>query len=203
MDSESAAAPAKVDVGIQLVPRIQAGDASAEEEFVNTYRRGVLVIATVRTRDREAARDLTQETLIAVLQALRGGQLREADKLSAFVHGTARNVINNYLRMRARRPETDLESVEEPRTDPLERLESEDRRQLVRRELRSFSPTDQQILLLSLVDGHSLLEVAQRLDISHDAVRARRSRMIRKITKKFGQLSQKRPFQPHKHQGEL
>jgi len=191
MESESGAAPAGVDAGAQLVPRIQAGDPLAEEEFVKTYRRGLLLIATVRTRDREAARDLTQEILIAVLQSLRGGQLRDAQKLGAFVHGTARNIINNYLRVRARRPESDLDSVDEPRTDPVEQLESEDRRQRVKRELQSFSPTDQQILLLSLVDGHSLLEVAQRLNMSHDAVRARRSRMIRKITKKFGQSSQK------------
>ena len=191
MENESAAAPAKIDAGVDLVPRIQAGDPLAEEEFVKRYRRGLLVIAGVRTRDREAARDLTQEILIAVLKALREGQLREAEKLSAFVHGTARNIINNYLRIRARRPESDWDSVVEPRVDPVEQLESEDRRQLVRRELQSFSPADQQILLLSVVDGHSLLEVAQRLNMSHDAVRARRSRMIKKIARKFDRLSQK------------
>lgn len=191
MESESAAAPAKVDVGVELVPRIQTGDPLAEEEFVKTYRRGLLVIAGVRTRDREAARDLSQEILITVLKALRAGQLREAGKLSSFVHGTARNIINNYLRVKARRPESDLDGVVEPAIDPVEQLESEDRRRLVRRELQSFSPADQQILLLSLVDGHSLLEVAQRLNLSHDAVRARRSRMIRKIAKKFGRLSHK------------
>src|SRR5215468_11211998 len=119
MDSESAAAPAKIDAGVDLVPRIQAGDPLAEEEFVKRYRRGLLVIAGVRTRDREAARDLTQEILIAVLKALREGQLREAEKLSAFVHGTARNIINNYLRVKTRRSETDLDGVTEPSIDPV------------------------------------------------------------------------------------
>ena len=203
MDHESAAAPAGVEAGVQLVPRIQAGDTSAEEEFVKTYRRGLLVIATARTRDREAARDLTQEILIAVLQALRAGQLREAEKLGAFVHGTARNIINNYLRVKTRRSETDLDGVTEPSVDPVERLESDDRRQLVRRELQSFSPTDQQILLLSLVDGHPLAEVAQRLNLSHDAVRARKSRMIKKMVKKFAPLSQKRLQRPLEAEGEL
>jgi RNA polymerase sigma factor (sigma-70 family) len=191
MESESAAAAARYDRGLDLATRIQAGDRVAEEEFVNTYRRGVMIIATVRTRDRETARDLTQEILIAVLKALRDGQLREATKLAAFVHGTARNLINNYIRSKSRRPECDLDSVVEPSADPVEKLESADRHRLIRRELESFGPTDQQILLLSLVDGHSLAEVAQRLELSHDAVRARRSRMIRKITKKFSSMSQK------------
>jgi RNA polymerase sigma factor (sigma-70 family) len=203
MDHQSAAAPSGVDAGVQLVPRIQAGDTLAEEEFVKTYRRGLLVIATVRTRDREAAQDLTQEILIAVLQAIRAGQLREAEKLGAFVHGTARNIINNYLRVKTRRPETDLDGVAEPSVDPVEQLESDNRRQLVRRELQTFSPADQQILLLSLVDGHPLAEVAQRLSLSHDAVRARKSRMIKKIVKKFAPLSQKRIQKPPNPQGAL
>jgi len=191
MESESGAAAARYEPGLDLATRIQAGDRAAEEEFVNAYRRGIMVIATVRTRDRETARDLTQEILIAVLKALREGQLREATKLAAFVQGTARNLINNYIRLKSRRSECDLDSVEEPHADPVEKLEAAERQRLIRQELQSFNLTDQQILLLSLVDGHSLVEVAERLDLSHDAVRARRSRMIRKITRKFASMSQK------------
>lgn len=190
MDTESDTARlAREDLSADLVQRIRAGDPLAEEELVNNYRRGLLVIATVRTRDREAAQDLAQEVLIAVLKALRDGQLREAQKLGAFIQGTARNLINNYLRLRSRRPESDLDSIQEPSTDPVKELESADRLWRIRQELENFSPVDQQILLLSLVDGHSLLEVAERCKMSHDAVRARRSRMIRKITKKFGGVS--------------
>ena len=191
MKSESGAAAARSSPGLDLAARIRAGDRQAEEEFATAYGRAVMVIATVRTRDREAARDLAQEIVIAVLKALRDGQLREETKLTAFVHGTARNLINNYIRSKSRRPECDLDSVVEPSSDPVEKLECADRERLIRRELESFGPMDQQILLLSLVDGHSLVEVAQRLELSHDAVRARRSRMIRKITKKFASMSQK------------
>ena len=189
MDAECGTARAHEDCSAELVQRIRAGDPGAEEELVKNYRRGLVIIATVRTRDREAAQDLAQEILIAVLKALRDGQLREAQKLGAFIQGTARNVINNYLRLRSRRPESDLESIEEPSIDPVEEFESADRQRRIRRELENFSPVDQQILLLSLVDGHSLVEVAERCKMSHEAVRARRSRMIRKITKKFGGVS--------------
>ena len=190
MEGESAVVTVTNEAEVTLAERIRAGDRSAEDELVNTYRRGVFVIAVARTRDREAARDLTQEVLIAILEALRGGQLRELAKLSAFIQGTARNIINNYLRMRAHRAECELD-IEAHSTDPVDELEFLERRRLVRRELETFSVTDQQILLLSLVDGQSLAEVARTLNMSHDAVRARKSRAVRKITKKFASLSQK------------
>jgi RNA polymerase sigma factor (sigma-70 family) len=191
MEGEQTLIPPANEGGPALAERILAGDRTAEDELVKTYRRGVFVIAAARTRDREAARDLTQEVLIAVLRALREGQLRESSKLAAFVQGTARNLINNYLRTRARRSECELDSIEAPTVDLVGELESAERQRLVRRELESFSATDQQILLLSLVDGHSLAEVAQRLNLSYDAVRARKSRMVKKIIKKFARVSQK------------
>jgi len=191
MEGEQTAVPATSEVEIALVERIRAGDRSAENELVTTYRRGVFAIAAARTRDREAARDLTQDVFIAVLRVLREGKLRESNKLAAFIQGTARNVINNFLRTRARHPECELDTIEIMSADPIEELESAERQRLVQLEVQSFRDTDQQILLLSLVDGHSLADIAQRLNMSHDAVRARKSRMIRKITKKFCPPSQK------------
>src|SRR5262245_66681818 len=93
------------DSCVALVRRIRDGDRSAEDELVENYLRGVFLIAVARTRDREAARDLTQEILMAVLQALRQGQIRESNKLAAFIQGTARNRSNKHLRTPAHRPE--------------------------------------------------------------------------------------------------
>jgi RNA polymerase sigma-70 factor (ECF subfamily) len=185
MDNDPALDSASVQEEFTLVTRIRAGDSAAEGELVNAHWRGVFLMTSARTRDREAARDLTQDVFVAVLKALRCGQLREADKLDAFIQGTARNLINNYLRTRSRHSESELDSIEIPGPDPVIELESAERQRLVRHELASFSIADQQILLLSLVDGHSLAEVAERLNMSHDAVRARKSRMVKKLVKKF------------------
>lgn len=191
MEGEPGVVRVTEEADVSLVRRIREGDRAAEEELVNTYRRGVFLIAAARTRDREAGHDLAQEILVAVLRALREGQLREAGKLAAFIQGTTRNLINNYLRTRARRAECDLESVELRSADPVAELESAERQRMVRHEIAAFNVIDQQILLLSLVDGHSLADVAQRLNLSHDAVRARKSRLIKKIMKKFEKMSQK------------
>jgi len=174
-----------------LVARIASGEEAAEEELVRTYGRRVYAITTARTRDREIARDLTQDVLLAVIKAARANQIREADKLEAFIQGTAKNVINNYFRTRIRRSETSLEAVSQHTWDSVLESEAAERRRLVQQELERCSLLDQQILLFSLVDGHSLAEVAKRLNLSHDAVRARKSRLVRKMAEKFGRLSQK------------
>ena len=191
MDTATNSTAAAVGNLSSLVERIRAGDSSAEAELYNAYHRGVFLIATVRTRDREAARDLAQEVFIAVLKAVREGQLRESDKLPAFIQGTARNIINNFLRSRTRRAECDIEDVEIRGGNLVEELELAERQRLMQREIESFSGADQQILVWSLVDGVSLVDIAARLNMSHEAVRARKSRMVKKITRKFAGLSQK------------
>ena len=188
MQGEPAIASAVTERAPSLAQRIFEGDSSAEQELVTIHGRGVLVIATARTRDREAARELTQDVFVVVLQTLREGKLREPDKLAAFILGVTRNRINNYLGSRARRAECELYD-ELCSADPVEELEAIERKRLVRSEVEALAAVDQHILLLSLVDGHSLADVAQRLNMSHEAVRARKSRAMRKITKKFARTS--------------
>jgi DNA-directed RNA polymerase specialized sigma24 family protein len=105
--SQADSEPSAADDGERLrrlVERIAAGEPAAEAELAERFDRRVRAMMAVRTRDRDAAQDLAQETLIAVLGALRQGQLREAERLPAFVHGTARNVLNNYFRRRQQQP---------------------------------------------------------------------------------------------------
>ena len=119
-----------------LAERVRGHEPSAEEELVRLFADRVSVLALARTRDRELARDLTQDVMLAVVLALRNGHLREAERLAAFVYGTARNVINNYLRTRSRVPRIDPLDVEleaaATRPDPVENSE---RAGLVRRAL--------------------------------------------------------------------
>jgi RNA polymerase sigma factor (sigma-70 family) len=142
----------------------------------------VLVLA--RTRDREAARDLTQEVMLAVVLALRNGQLREMERLAAFVYGTARNVINNYLRSRNRVPrEESIDTAPEVASTP-DRVESSERVVLIRRVVRDLDSTDRKILMLTLVEGLKPGEIAARLDLTSDVVRSRKSRAVRRMTER-------------------
>ena len=164
-----------------LVDRVRQGDSVAEEVIVLRFDRRIRALAVNRTRDREVARDLAQETLIQVLSALRGGQLRDAEKLGAFIFGIARNVINNYLRSRGRQP------VEEPIDDlqiagDEEDSELADRMAMVRRALQRLDATDRRIMSMTLLEGWKPGEIASTLGLSVDVVRARKSRALKKVT---------------------
>jgi RNA polymerase sigma-70 factor (ECF subfamily) len=164
-----------------LVDRVRQGDSVAEEVIVLRFDRRIRALAVNRTRDREVARDLAQETLIQVLSALRGGQLRDAEKLGAFIFGIARNVINNYLRSRGRQP------VEEPIDDlqiagDEEDSELADRMAMVRRALQRLDATDRRIMSMTLLEGWKPGEIAATLGLSVDVVRARKSRALKKVT---------------------
>jgi RNA polymerase sigma factor (sigma-70 family) len=164
-----------------LVDRIRQGDTLAEEVVVLRFDRRIRALAVNRIRDREAARDLAQETLIQVLSALRGGQLRDAEKLGAFIFGIARNVINNYLRSRGRQPAEepidDLQIADDEEDDGLA-----DRMALVRRALQRLDATDRRIMSMTLLEGWKPGEIASTLGLSVDVVRARKSRALKKVT---------------------
>jgi RNA polymerase sigma-70 factor (ECF subfamily) len=172
-----------------LTERIRNDDPSAEEELVRVFSRRVALLVFVRTRDREAARDLTQEVMLAVVLALRNGCLREPERLAAFVHGTTRNLVNNYLRTRSRRPREDPIDAESQLAAIPDPLEDTARSALVRRALRSLDSPDRKILLLTLVQSLKPGEIAQKLGLTPDVVRTRKSRAIKRVTERVRKMS--------------
>src|SRR5206468_100756 len=96
--------PLSAAESISLVERLSGGDQTAEEELVNAFEQRVFVMTLSRTRDRETARELCQDVMMSLLKALRGGQLKNAESLPAFVYGIARNLVNNHFRARTRDP---------------------------------------------------------------------------------------------------
>ncbi len=132
---------------------------------------------------------MAQDVLLAVCRAVQDGQLRTDERLTAFVYGIARNLINNFLRTRSRLPPEDpltdnLVSVSVP--DELERAE---RDELVRSALGVLDRTDRQILLLTLIDGLKPGEIGVRLGLTSEVVRARKSRALKKTIAQVQRLS--------------
>jgi RNA polymerase sigma factor (sigma-70 family) len=178
---------------VRVAERILDGDASAEDELVREFGDRVRVFLTMRTRDRETARDLGQEVMMSVLTALRRGQLREPERLGAFVYGTARNVVNNYLRTGRRdRSEPLLQDLPAETADPAEAFETGERQALVRKGLDRLNRADRGILLMTLVDGLKPGEIAYRLGLTAEVVRARKSRALKKVVERINQLSRTR-----------
>jgi len=165
---------------VGLAERIQLGERSAEEAFVDHFYERVYAIALVRTRDREAARDLAQDIMLAVLCTLREGRLRDQTGLAGYVCATARNRIHLFFRTRR---EVDFDPPRAPavdQLDPEKRFEDAERRRLARRTIERLNSADRQILRLTLVEGLKPGQIAVRLGLTPEVIRKRKSRAVRR-----------------------
>ncbi len=174
-----------------LAERIRTGDPAAEEELVRWFSERVFLLLVARTRDQETARELVQEVLFAVLRALRNGHLREGQRLSAYVHGTARNLANNYLRQRGRQPVVVPVDPDLFPTHSSDQFESSERLRLVGRALDRLEAAERRILHLTLVEGLKPGEIARQLGLTPEVVRTRKSRAVKKVTEALRKLSRK------------
>lgn len=164
-----------------LAQRIEKGDRAAEAELADLYCDCVFAMALARTHNREAARELMDDALMAVITALRLGHLREPDRLGGFVRGTAANVIASYTRAARRNPPLVKFDPDTMGTDPTDDYERQDRRELAMHALEMLDSRDRQILQLSLVEGLKPGEIAARLGLSPVLVRQRKCRALRAI----------------------
>jgi RNA polymerase sigma-70 factor (ECF subfamily) len=188
---EASRAPLTPEQQSSLAERIHGLEPSAEEEFVGLFSDRVRFLVLVRTRDPEAARDLAQDVMLAVVRALRRGQLRDPERLAGFVYGTARNVLNNYLRTRSRLPKEDPIDDAMNLAQPPAPVDDSERVGLVRRALAFLDPTDRQILLLTLVEGLKPGEIGGRIGMTGEVVRARKSRALKKTIELVKRLSRR------------
>jgi RNA polymerase sigma factor (sigma-70 family) len=189
-----------VDDSEALVRRIGMGERAAEAELVAHYCSCVFAMALARTHDREAARELVDDVLMAVILTLRRHGVREPARLSGFVRGTAANIINGHVRASRRLPRTvplETDVADDSPTDPLERV---DRDELADRALGLLNARDRQILQLSLLEGLKPAEIAARLGLSSIVVRQRKCRALRAIFMLLqndrGDLAVRRMLQP-------
>jgi RNA polymerase sigma-70 factor (ECF subfamily) len=172
-----------------LAERIRQGDSAAEEEFVERFHRRALVMATVRTGDPQVAADLAQEAMLGVLTALREGRVNDHQHLAGYVYGTTRNLVNNYFR---RRDPTTTPITEATRAadDPELAAERSERLGMVERALEEMGPDDREVLRLTLVDGLKPGEIADRLGLTSEVVRKRKSRAVSRLQKIVREWSQ-------------
>lgn len=136
-----------------IVSRIAAGDHDAETELVERYGRRLAFLLRRWTRDPDAAQDLFQETFRQAIEKLRGGELRDPERLSSYLVGLAKNLATYHYRKGDRRSahhgETDERTQHaDPGPGPETRLADREKAVLVRRVLAEL-PTERDREVLS------------------------------------------------------
>ena len=177
-----------------LDARIRRGDPAAEDLLVQLYAGRVLMTATLALRDREAARELTDDALMAAILALRRGAIRDTSRLAAYIHGTTKKLIANYIRNARRRRRNASHVLAPVVPDITESLEHDQELDLLWKAVGHLDARDSDILLLAVGDSLGCTEIANRLGISRDVVRQRKRRALKRLLTALGTVrTQKGP----------
>lgn len=84
----------------EMISAIVSGNKDAEKRFIEYYFHKVKLIVDVRMRNREDKQEIVNDILVAAIVKIRDGNyiVSETSDLTKYVHGIARNVINQYYK---------------------------------------------------------------------------------------------------------
>ena len=189
-----------------LVRRAQNGDVSAYEELVKLHQHRVLGVVGGILRGSEDVEDVAQQALAKAYFSIRSFDLRSA--FGTWLYKIAVNECWDYLRKKKVRRlvyEADLseeqvrklESLPEHgyggashREDAGRRVEQ---RQLVEWMLGELEEKDQIMLVMKEVEGFSVEEIGQVLDLNVNTVKVRLFRARGRLVEMYRKRLQKRP----------
>jgi len=183
---------------LDLVHATQRGDVSAFEQLVARYDGKLLRIAQNVTHNREDSEDAVQEAFLKAFEHL--GSFREDAQFSTWLIRITLNQALSKLRKRCVAKEVSLdddfegEDVTLPREvadwapNPEELYRASELRSILIASLKQISPILRAVFVLRDIEGLSIDETAEVLQLSIGAVKARLSRarqQLRKLLSKY------------------
>lgn len=166
------------DLEVELIRRLQAGDAAAFDEIYDSYNRRLYQFLRRMARDHSVAEDLLEETWLRLVRS--AVELRKDSRLEPWLFTVARNLYRSYCRSRLREEAYTAEfallwPADAPRSPhDLACLDQFEARLEVA--LDDLPPLYRETLLLVGVEGFSPSEAAAVCGISSEALRQRLSR---------------------------
>jgi len=156
------------------------GDAAAEAELYRRLAPRVRLYGRKHLRDDQAAADLAQQVLMMTLERLRGGKLREPERLISFVFGTCRMVVLDLRRTHARRERLlGVYADDMPAADPADTPRLDHAR--LRTCLERLSERERSVLVMTFYEDEPAQAVATALGLSEGNVRVIRHRGLQRL----------------------
>jgi RNA polymerase sigma-70 factor (ECF subfamily) len=161
---------------VTLVTGLQRGDARAVEYVVQQYAPALYRFAYYQMQDAAAAEDLVSEVMARIITRVDTFKLERAT-FQAWVFRIARNLIADYYRSRKRRPQVSLDVMleSEPEREPRRHdpeIENILNRDQLREGLEALTDEQRQVILLHVVEGWDLPQVAKLLDRTIPSVKS-------------------------------
>jgi RNA polymerase sigma-70 factor (ECF subfamily) len=148
-----------------LVTRVCAGDSEAFRLIFERYSRPVISFIFDMVNDRALAEELTQETFVRALRAIR--TMRRETKLSTWLFGIARNVARESLRARARAvshidlADKSVMDLSDNKPAPVEGVLSKELNEIIRRSLAELDEDKRTVFTLKVLHQCSYEEIAE------------------------------------------
>lgn len=131
------------------VERLQAGDFRTQEHFVAYFSELIQLKLRSRLNSPQAIEDVRQETFARVFAALRGGKIRQPDRLGAFVNSMCNNVLLEHYRSSSRQDSLDDEEqpeIPDAKVDVLGAVANKQMAEKVREILEEMPERDRRLL---------------------------------------------------------
>ena len=168
---------------LALVQASKSGEIAAFEELVRRYDRKLLRIAQHLTHNREDAEDVVQEAFLKAFQHL--DQFQGNSQFSTWLIRITLNQALMKLRKRHRTREVSIDNDFQPEEDvlpidvadwapnPEELYRATELREILSKTLQELSPGLRVVFVLRDIEGLSLEETTEALNLSLAAVKAR------------------------------
>lgn len=189
-----------------LLAAAKAGDRAALSKLLAQYEGPIYRFGTALCGDPERAKDVLQETLLAMARGL--PDFRGGSSLSTWAYTIARRFCIKARRKRRHAPELvslegtdaddDRPAVDAPAPDPQPDQALAERRigAAVQEAIARLEPAQREVLVLRDVEGLSASEVAEVLDLSVQAVKSRLHRARLTVRETLAPLLDPSPLAP-------
>jgi RNA polymerase sigma-70 factor (ECF subfamily) len=156
------------------VERLRGGDFRTQEHFVAYFTELIQLKLRSRLHSPQAIEDVRQETFSRVFAALRGGKIRQPDRLGAFVNSMCNNVLLEQYRASSR--DSSLEDEEQAdfpalTVDVLGAIAAKQMAEKIREILEEMPERDRRLLQEVFLEERDKDEVCRDLGVDRDYLR--------------------------------
>jgi len=156
------------------VERLSAGDFRTQEHFVSYFSELIQLKLRSRLHSPQAIEDVRQETFTRVFAALRGGKIRQPDRLGAFVNPMCNNVLLEQYRASSR--DTSLDDEEQAdfpalTVDVLGAIAAKQMAEKIREILDEMPERDRRLLKEVFLEERDKDEVCRDFGVDRDYLR--------------------------------
>jgi len=154
--------------------RLRQGDADTERHFVVHFTNAIRLSLRYRLRSWQLIDDIRQETFLRVLNFLRSDKLMDhPERLGAYVHSVAINVMMELLRASTRHPAMPEDALQmaDRSANPEREAVTRERKDLVRSVLDELPEKDRRILRAVFLEDADKADVCKRFDVNRDYLR--------------------------------